>query len=248
MADTSPAQQSDGTQQLRDTSFANFLAELASTLPVMNGLHGWIDENTAAQLGLVLILNAVKFRSVDLLALVRGKVEKSRELEIAEVILDFPTAESEPPTPFAVVTEAADAVYTPFTGMHSVKILEDTLHAYGRNTVLRQHGRAELEYAIQVFFADKDDRAGCRKRLIEVLATEPDSDRTGRRIVLPFYFDRACRYQLVGASYPDDGEYAQAGRWPLVVRVKAEMQHVTLVEAPPAMRVPAPAVQLDSEA
>lgn len=249
MTEPTPTIQTDGTRQLRDSSFGRMLERLASSLPVVSGVHGWVDEYTAAQLGLVLVVNTVRWRSVDLLALASGRVERSKDLEVQRVYLDYPDADAtDPPTPFAVVTEAADGTYEPYTAMVSVGVLEDTLHRWGFNTVLRLHGRAMFEFAVQVFTSHKDDRAGLRKRLVEVFVTEPDSDATGRRIVLPFYFDQPVRYTLVSVSYPDDGEMAQANRWPLIVRLRAELQHVTLVEAPGAIRVPVPAVQVDEPA
>ena len=243
MSDPTPVTQADGTQQLRGSKFGALLKRLHETLPLVSGLHGWIDEYTAAQLGIALILEALKFRSVDLMALTAGKVEKSRELEVMRVFLDFPDADAtDPPTPFAVLTEAREGTYTATTGMHGVGIMDETLHDWGHNTVLLQHGHADFEFSVQVYLADKADRAGLRKRLVEIFVTEPEVDRAGRLVVLPFYFDQPVRYSVEGLSYPDDGDMAQANRWPLVLRLKASLRHVTLVEAPPVLRVAAPQV------
>jgi len=230
-------EQADGTKQKRDMSFAQLLARLYDVTPLTSGAHGWIDELTASQLGLVMLLQAVKFRSVDLLALTQGKVEASAPLEIREVYLDFPSADAtDPETPFAVVRVPDDSTPIQVNRMNGPDVDEDSVDVWGEDTALLCHGSMQHEFTIHVYFADKDDRAAGRKRLLEVFVTEPESDMSARRVVLPFYFDQPCTYQVVAYSQPDDGEQVQAGRWPLIMRVSAQVTHVTLVKAPPCLR------------
>lgn len=232
------ATQSDGTQQLRDSSFKKLLENLNSTTPLTSGLHGWIDELTAAQLAIVQILGALKFKSVDLHALVtEGKVETSRELEINEVYLDFPGADAtDPQTPFAVVQMPDDAVPIQVNRMAGPDVDDASADVWGEGTALLCHGKMQHEFLVHIFTADKDDRAGLRKRLLEVFVTEPDSANSARRVVLPFYFDQPCTFTVVNYSQPDDGESAQAGRWPLVLRLRAQVAHTSLVATPPYLR------------
>jgi hypothetical protein len=57
-------------------------------------------------------------------------------------------------------------------------------------------------------------------------------EMSGRRVVIENYYDRLARFDLVGVSYGDSAETASRKKYPLLLRIKADISVVDLIEAP----------------
>lgn len=245
MSDPALVTQSDGTQQWRGERFGQLLSSITSQQPLVRGTHGWVDDYSAVQLGLYLIVRDLTFRTVDRIALVeQGRVEHN-EMQFQQVSLDMPDPEVERmPTPSCTIMQSASTDMENPYALVSQDLIEDTINVYGQDTVLQKLYEAEYRLTLVCWLANKDDRAAVRKRLVEVFGVEPDSDLPGRRIALPWYFDRTCRYTLMRVDYPDSRDLAVENTWPMAVELSCQMPAVQLVECPPTMRLPPQAVDV----
>ena len=102
----------DGSAVPRDPDRAG-RSDLATTAHTLrSGLSGYVDDYTAAQLGLVQILGGLTFFVTDLQALMAGTLE-TRAIDFGgRVFLDHPDPEDDAiPTPSATVTEGGPPSY-----------------------------------------------------------------------------------------------------------------------------------------
>ena len=245
MAENPTVEQADGTLQRRGPQFGGFLEAINSQEPLAAGSQGWVDDFAAVQLGLYQILVNLTFTTVDRVALVsQGRVERN-SFQLQSVFLDFAEPENERiPTPTAAIMQSSATVMDNPYGLVSQELLDDTLNVFAPDTVLQKLYEADYRLAVVVWLATKDDRAAVRKRVVEVMGVEPDSDLPGRRIALPWYFERTCRYNIERVEYPDTPDLAMSQTWPLVVEFSARVPAVQLVEAPPCIRIPPSAVDV----
>ena len=116
------------------------------------------------------------------------------------------------------------------------RLVEDSLDVYGEGTVLKLSSFLRVQVQLLVMTATKDDRAGVRRAFEDAFLIEPDDDRPGRRVIVPAYYGQTARYQLLGQTYQDDPETAQANQWILTAQLTAEISVVSLVPAPAGMR------------
>jgi hypothetical protein len=224
----------DGTLVPRDPSRAD-VADLAiPATPLKSGKQGYIDDYTAAQLGLVQILNGLTFHVTDVKALIEKDTLETRAMDFGgRVYLDHPDPEDDrTPTPSATITEGGPPTYDLPGPLSGQQYAEGSEGVWGEGTILRvaYHGT----YALQVvcWLAHKDDRAAVRQGLVSAFFAEPRDQRSGRLVALPWYFDQVARYTMTAVSYPDTDEQATQGTWPLVADIKTEVVGVYLVPMP----------------
>lgn len=202
-----------------------------------------VDSFLAAQLGLWQIISAMRPYSFDLTEWLASGSIQSRQMQIHRVFFDWPRAE-EDGVPIPSVTIAQDG-----EGMYDHKGLtntldEETADKYGEGTVLKNVGLLNAPIQLVFMLATKDDRSGVRRAVEDAFLDEPSDERQGRRIVVAPYYDQVVRYSLVGQSYPDDDESAQANQWLLVSRLVAEVPVVKLVRSPSRVPPPSPALSV----
>lgn len=196
-----------------------------------------VDAFTAIQLGLWAMLSAMRPRSFDLARWLQGEGERSRELEFQRIFLDWPRAEEDAiPTPSVTVMQGGEALYDQNDINPDNRLVEDSLDVYDEGTVLKLSSYLRVSVELLVMTATKDDRAGVRRAFEDAFLIEPDDDRPGRRVIVPAYYGRSARYQLLGQIYRDDPETAQANQWILTAQLAAEIPVVSLVPAPAGMR------------
>lgn len=203
------------------------------------GTHGYLDDYTALQWGLAKILGSLVIRTVDGRALVDQGQVKVGTMRFSRVYLDHPDDEDERvPTPSAVISESTPTTYDLAGAASGQQLLEDTVNVWAPGTVLVKLWEGQYTLAVTCWLANKDDRAAVRKALVEAFGVEPNDPRSGRRVFLPWYWDRPARYDLQRISYPDSDELALAGTWPLAAEVIAQVSVVQLVQAPGCLRTP----------
>ena len=196
-----------------------------------------VDAFTACQLGLWAMLSAMRPRSFDLARWLQGEGERSRELEFQRIFFDWPRAEEDAvPTPSVTIMQGGEALYDQSVINPDNRLVEDSLGVYGEGTVLKLSSFLRVQVQLLVMTATKDDRAGVRRAFEDAFLIEPDDDRPGRRVIVPAYYGQTARYQLLGQTYQDDPETAQANQWILTAQLAAEIPVVSLVPAPAGMR------------
>ena len=102
----------------------------------------------------------------------------------------------------------------------------------------------ETDLVVSMIMANTDDRAGVRKGIINAFS-EPGDQRSGRRVLVPWYFEREARYTLQSIAYDDDAQNAQANIFPMTARFKADIEVVSLVESP--ARILPPNINVDTD-
>src|SRR5262249_6101967 len=77
------------------------------------------------------------------------------------------------------------------------------------------------EVQVAVWCEDKVQRAGVRRMLVD--AFSPTSWMAGFRLVLPRYHGAVAEFLLVSGQQMDGPQTAQAGLWPLTMRLSARI-------------------------
>lgn len=240
-------QNPDGTTSPRDEDHDGLINVLPSQGIV--GLYPgqYLDELSALQIGVAMVLAAIEATTVDRKALMEhGRVERNT-LRLQRVFLDMPdTEDNMVPVPSACISALAQDLNLsgPLSGQ---ALIEDSLDTYGEGTILQRLYETQCDLQVVLWFSHKDDRAGYRKALIEAF-NEPDSEFSGRIVTIPEYFDRPAEMYLQSIEYPDTPESAQAKEVVLQARVRGTIQAVKLVPAPAEMRLPRVQVAVTSGA
>lgn len=226
----------DGTTTPQSEHAAGMQTNLPAQVPLNQKTY--VDDFTALQLGMWMILDSLVFTTIDRLALVTdGKVE-SNTLKFTRVFLDWPDAgDNSVPIPSATIYAPTETELQLGGALSGQQLLEDTEDVYAPGTVLRSLYTLQCSMVVTMWLAEKDDRSAVRKGLIEAF-TEPGSERSGRRVVVPWYFDRVARFDLQGITYDDSAEQAQGKTFPLSARFSADIEAVSLVQAPATIRTP----------
>lgn len=205
----------------------------------------FVDELTAIQLGMWMVLDSLTFTTADRAALVEGRLE-TNTLRFERVFLDWPdTEDDQVPVPSAAIMATGPQEIQYSTPLHGQQLIEDTVDVYRPGTVLRHLGELSATLEVVVWLMHKDERAAVRRGLVEAFAAEPDDERSGRRVNVPWYFDRPARLFLQSIEYQDNADQARSKIWPLVARFAADIQVVRLVAAPATLR---PLTQVDPTA
>lgn len=193
-----------------------------------------LDALTVACIGISREIQAMRYQVIDLMARLENDDDlQVRTCKVEKVVFEYPRQEDEAKVPMALIEQASEVVYdsngtTPY-------LLEETADVYYPGTVLRSIASASVELLITIVLAHKDERRAVRTMFESLLLAEPDSEKHGRRIVVPENFDRSVRYQLLGSPVPPtDG--AQGNRWFYQARVLAEVERVQLVGSPETIK------------
>lgn len=226
----------DGTFVPRDGVHDGQRDLLPQQVPLVTGKY--LDDFTALQIGMWLILDALTFTTVDRLALITDGVVEKNTFKLTRIFLDWPDSEDDIiPVPSVTIMSPEEVEMQLAGPLSGQQTYEDTLNLYEPNTVLKK--LYELNATLQVvgWFAHKDERAAFRRGLIEAFH-EPGDERSGRRVTIPHYFDRVGRYDLMGITYDDSVDFARSKQWPLTARFAADIEAVSLVQIPVDIRPP----------
>lgn len=198
----------------------------------------YVDDFTALQLGLWMILDGLTFTTIDRRALVTSGRIESNTFRFTRIFLDWPESEDDAvPIPSATIyapTEQSLELSGPLSG---ATLLEESENVYAPGTALKKLYEISARISVSFWVADKDERSAIRKGLVEAFH-EPGDARSGRRVVVPWYFDRVARFDLVGISYDDTPDNARSNTWPLTATFEADTEAVALVAAPECIRPP----------
>lgn len=215
-----------------DTTRMTYLGEIT---PV--NLERHLDSSAVCQLALARLLQSLTMHRFNLEALVQSGDIQSSSFVFARVAMGWPRREEQlKPLPMAVILPNGETVYS-MPNLES-NLLDDTLGAYGEHTVLRQTSRATQELEVHVLSAHHEERRAIRAAFETFLLAEPNDDQTGRRQVVPEYYNRTVRCELLGMSDPDDEPRARANEIELIARFKTEVSVVQLVNDPGCLQEP----------
>jgi len=226
----------DGTLVPRSELGAGVQTIYPAEVPLLQ--RTYVDDFTALQLGMWLILDGLTFTTIDRRALVTsGKIE-SNTLRFTRIFLDWPESEDDSvPIPSATIYAPTEQDLQLSGALSGQQLIEDTLDVYAPGTALRKIYEVSARMVVAFWVADKDERSAVRKGLIEAFH-EPGDERSGRRVVVPWYFDRVARFDLMGITYEDTPDNARSNMWPLIARFSADIEVVSLVASPTCIRPP----------
>jgi hypothetical protein len=224
----------DGTTTLRSDDARARQETMVPTWPTLHAGHH-VDDLTAVQIAVGMILETLDIVSIDRLALLEGRREHGK-FRLNRTHFDWPeTRVDAVPVLQACVHQESDTETVLSAPSNGQAVIDDTEDVYAPNSVLQLLGEAQTRLEIVVWCASKDDRAGVRKALVEAFLAGPTDERSDRQIVVPQYYDRPVRLTFTGVGYPDTPETAQANTWPLVARVTSTVELVRLVPKPPTL-------------
>ena len=227
----------DGIPKRRgaDTTRMTYLGEIA---PVNIARH--LDASTVCQIALKRLLEPLVMHRHNLEALIVNNDLQTSSFKFTRVALGWPRqGEQVKPLPMAVILPNGEAIYK-MPNLES-QLLDDTLNAYGEGTVLRQTSRATQELVVHVLSAHHEERRAIRAAFETFLLAEPNDDQTGRRQIIPEYYSRTVRCELLGISDPDD-ESTRSNENDVIARFKTEVAVVQLVKNPGCLQEPRVAV------
>lgn len=203
-----------------------------------------LDSTSAMQIGLWNLLRGARAVRIGLDDYLNNNDLQSDTFGIERVFFDWPRWEDAiDPMPSLALTLPEEETYS-FQGLGGGLILEDTIDQWGPGTVLKKTGTAETTIHAAVWTAHKEERRGLKKMLQDLLLTEPHEEMSGRRVVVPQYFDRVARYELEGIRYDDTPESAQSNEWIMIARISASIDIVQVVGRPPYMQQPTTNVEV----
>jgi virulence-associated protein VagC len=181
--------------------------------------------------GARLLLHATIWQ-VDAAKLVEGLPPDSRSFNLRRVFLGFPKPSEQPdPMPSATVRVAGKVEYP---NDREPAFIEETLGTFSAGTVLRRIGSAVGKLEVTVWCGDKELRYAIEAAIEDQFLAERDEERaSGRRVLLPEYYNRTCRLRLLDIDDLTGPDEARKGRWIIAATVQAEIDRVILVQAPP---------------
>ena len=216
----------------RNVEVTNYPAET----PIVTGCY--VDDFTALQVGMFRILEKLTFTTIDRFKRIVDGTVAQNEMVFTRIFLDWPDSEDDllpiPSVTIHAPEEVEDDSQGPLSGQ---VLLEETQDLYCEGTVLRRLYELRANLMVTGWLANKDDRGGVRRGLTEAFS-EPGDDRLGRRIIIPEYFDRVARYDLLGIQYEDTIDFARSKQWPISARFLADIEAVALVPTPRHIREP----------
>lgn len=184
--------------------------------------HG-VNGLLAAQIAVADMLSGLRLRVGDSQALAEnGTHAPVRVVRLDKVIFDFPAALEEIQPASACVFEEQDQV---FDEEHRPYVVDPR---YSETHQLVRLSYSVCYLAIEAWFSHKDERRAFRAAAIRALLKEPLKDQGDRQIVVPQYYGRTVRLVLTRASYPDNPDTAQAGRFPCRLSLEAHVEEVML--------------------
>lgn len=228
-------QQRDGSEKLSPTRPSDTMF-VSGLQPVQ--LDRAIDPGVAMQLGLHTLLKGMRAWRIGLDDYINNRDLQSSEFGLARIFFDWPRFEDAvDPMPSVALTLPEEEVYDA-QGLHGGTVLEETVERWGPGTVLKKTGVASTTVHAVIWSAHKEERRALKKALLRLFLTEPNEEMSGRRVVVPQYFERVARYELKGTRYEDDPQSAHSNEWIMTARITAEIDIVDLVKRPPYMEAP----------
>ncbi len=219
-----------------DTSRMTYLGELT---PV--NLERQLDSSAVCQVALSRLLRSLTMHRFNLEALIENEDLQGSSFVFTRVAIGWPRREEQlKPLPMAVILPIGETTYA----MPSLEaqVLDDTFEAYGEHTVLRQTSRATQALEVHVISVHHEERRAIRAAFETFLLAEPNDDQTGRRQIIPEYYNRTVRCELLGMSDPDDEPRTRSNEIELIARFKTEVSVVQLVNGPGCLQDSRPTV------
>ncbi len=219
---------SDGIQKRRppDTTRLTFVQRVE---PVNDQRQ--LDSSVVCQIALKRLLEPLVMHRHNLEQLIINDDLQTSSFKLSRVALGWPRREEQlKPLPLAVILPIGESTYDmPNFESH---LIERTENAYGECTVLRQVSRVTQELAVHILSAHHEERRAIRAAFELNLLAELDDDQTGRKQIVPEYYNRSVRINLLGMEDPDEDSRAQANEHELVARFEAQVAVVQLVTTP----------------
>ncbi len=224
----------DGIQKRRpaDTTRVTFVERVQ---PV--NVARQLDASVVCQIALKRLLEPLTMHRHNLEALIVNGDLQTSSFVFSRVALGWPRREEQvKPLPLATIIPNGDSLYD-MPNLES-NLIEGTEDAYGECTVLRQVSRCTQELVVHILSAHHEERRAIRAAFELNLLAELDDDQTGRRQIVPEYYNRSVRINLLGMDDPDEDSRAQANEYELVARFQAQVAVVQLVTTPGQIQQP----------
>lgn len=196
-----------------------------------------LDTSAVCQIALKRLLEPLVMHRHNLEALIVNNDLQTSSFVFSRVALGWPRREEQiKPLPMAVILPSGESLYD-MPDLQS-NLIEGTEGAYGECTVLRQVSRCTQELVVHILSAHHEERRAVRAAFELNLLAELNDDQTGRRQIVPEYYNRQVRINLLGMEDPDDDGRAQANEYELTARFQAQVAVVQLVTIPGHIQVP----------
>lgn len=186
-----------------------------------------------AQLAVAQLLESITARVKDDEKVAANQLAPTRAVKLKKIFIDWPPNEAELTPAQATIMEVDEQGFG--DEIMASRYLEDTKDKYGKGTIVYRHSLSDVRLAIHMIFGHRDDRRAFRAEL-EDWQTEPLTDRAGRKVVVPYYFDAQVLLQLMSLQNLDDGDKAQRNLFTLIAGVTARVPVLRLVTSPQLMR------------
>lgn len=215
-----------------DTTRMTFVQRVA---PV--NIERQLDASVVCQIALKRLLEPLVMHRHNLEALIVNGDLQTSSFVLSRVALGWPRREEQlKPLPMATILPNGESTYD-MPNLES-NLIDGTEDAYGECTVLRQVSRCTQELVVHILSAHHEERRAIRTALEMNLLAELNDDQTGRRQIVPEYYNRSVRINLLGMEDPDGDSRAQANEYELVARFQAQVAVVQLVTTPGHIQTP----------
>jgi len=152
---------------------------------------------------------------------------QSFKIDDRDIHADFAPADQEPKLPAAGVVSAQADLNSDYLGGQIE--LEETLHQFGRNTMLVLLGFHQEELTFEVWCRDVPQRRSVNAGI--KAAFNAQEGRGSVDLILPGYYDRNARFWLHKAWNPDEPESLRGGRRRALLGLQLKVPEVLLVDA-----------------
>lgn len=179
----------------------------------------------AAQLAVYLVLRGmeVSVGSFENLLSGTGSYAPVRTIRLNHVTFDMPDSEDEIQPLSAAIIERSPQVYDED---HRPYMLKEQWKGYS----LRCISKSTVNLGVAAWFGHKNERRAFRAALSRLFLAEPLSERGGRLIVVPWYFDRTVRLNLVDVASVDQDELG--AQLLLQASITAVVDEIVAVKSP----------------
>ncbi len=221
----------DGVEQRRpnDGGFYTYSDNLVVVSPERH-----LDITTVFQIAGYKLLCGLRFHRINLPTMIATNTFHTSEFKLDRVVFDMPEpGEMAAPEPMAVILPAGECQYEHENLITS--LIDDTRDAYGKGTVLRKVSSATQRMAIHFLSEKPEERRAIKSSIERSWLTEPDDDKSGRRVVIPQYYDRQVHVFTQTSDTDDAVPQSQANKRELIVLLEMSCDLVVLVKAPPGM-------------
>lgn len=208
--------------------------ELRPLVPIAPACQ--LDPKTAAQLAIFRVMAGMTMFSIDVTSAAKGKGFKGREFTWEKVAFDSFFFEEDAAYPNASIVPEAEMSYELDARGLMSEIDEKTVDKYAPGTAVVSPTDMVGIFRIETELAKREDRSGVHAGIVSAFAMEPNALLPNRRVVIPEYFERTCRLELLGVDEPTTPDLVKQGRWPLVARIRAHVPVAILTAAQPPLR------------